>query len=247
MIGGAAWSPASLACGTEDYISSICAMSAVTLRDFGNQFMQADGRILQVSSYAALYALIGTTYGSQGPAAFMIPDLRGRTIIGAGRGPGLPNYAIGEYGGNTSFTLTVAELPPHVHSLNAPVDISKMTAVTSLSGLSASITGAAKLKGSSAAPSANDPSGNYMATTAGLTNKIYTSSTPTVEMNAGSIDTSGLSVGNVTGNATTTLGGTATVTGTTGATGTGQAVYSMPPYVAMKYYIAATGLFPSND
>lgn len=242
-----AWSAPSLACSNEDYISSVCAMAAVTLRDFGGgQFFWADGRVLQVSQYAALYSLIGTTYGYINQSTFKIPDMRGRTVIGAGQGGGLPNYAIGESGGNVSFTLTAAQLPAHSHPVSLPVDISKMTATTSLSGLSASITGSLTLKGSTGGTLSHDPTGNSLATTSGPVS-IYSNAAPAINMNASSIDSSGLSVGNVTGNASTVLGGTATVTGATGLAGQGQAVIFRSPYIAMKYYIAVTGMYPPND
>jgi microcystin-dependent protein len=266
LIGSAAWSPASLACGTEDYISSICAMASVTLRDFGNQFVVADGRTLAINQYSPLYALIGTTYGSQGSAYFKIPDLRGRSVIGAGQGPGLPVYQVGEVGGNSSFMLTAAQLPPHIHPLSAPVNISQMTATTTLSGLTASADlGGVKVSGPASGLTVNvssdsnggtTPTNNYLGKSGGLQGNLYASSaTPGATLNAGSIGgnlsltiASGTTAPvSINGNATTTLGGTATVTGNTGVSGSGQPVNFMPPYVAMKYYIAVTGLFPSND
>lgn len=35
-------------------------------------------------TYAALYAAIGTTFGGSGVAAFKVPDLRDRVVVGAG-------------------------------------------------------------------------------------------------------------------------------------------------------------------
>jgi microcystin-dependent protein len=46
-------------------------------------YLPADGRLLPISQYDALFALIGTTYGGDGMTTFALPDLRGRTIIGA--------------------------------------------------------------------------------------------------------------------------------------------------------------------
>ncbi|MBK8324049.1 MAG: tail fiber protein [Betaproteobacteria bacterium] len=37
----------------------------------------ADGRLLQISLNAALFSLIGTTYGGNGTTNFALPDLRG--------------------------------------------------------------------------------------------------------------------------------------------------------------------------
>jgi microcystin-dependent protein len=46
----------------------------------------ADGQTLLDSSNAALFDVIGTMYGSAGPGTFDLPDLDGRTIIGADGG-----------------------------------------------------------------------------------------------------------------------------------------------------------------
>nr|WP_321509102.1 tail fiber protein [uncultured Hyphomonas sp.] len=60
--------------------------------------MEADGRLLPINENTALFSLLGTMYGGDGRTTFALPDLRGRTIIGAGQGPGLPDYRIGEKG-----------------------------------------------------------------------------------------------------------------------------------------------------
>jgi len=43
------------------------------------------------------------------------PDLRGRTLIGAGQGPGLSSRALGQQAGEENHQLTVAEMPSHNH------------------------------------------------------------------------------------------------------------------------------------
>ncbi|MDT0595736.1 phage tail protein [Glaciecola petra] len=48
--------------------------------------LNADGDLLQISQYQALYALLGTTYGGNGRTTFGLPDLRSRTPIGASNG-----------------------------------------------------------------------------------------------------------------------------------------------------------------
>jgi microcystin-dependent protein len=50
-----------------------------------------------------------------GQTNFALPDLRGRTIIGAGQGPGLSNRSVGEEAGVESLALSVGQLPPHMH------------------------------------------------------------------------------------------------------------------------------------
>ena len=76
----------------------------------------ANGQLLAINQYQALFSLVGTTYGGDGRTTFGLPDLRGRTPIGVGTGPGLPTQAWGAKSGSTSFTLTTANMPSHSHT-----------------------------------------------------------------------------------------------------------------------------------
>ncbi|WP_342239948.1 phage tail protein [Inquilinus sp. OTU3971] len=73
------------------------------------------GQILAISQNTALFSLLGTTYGGNGQTTFQLPNLFGRTPIGAGQGGGLPSYELGQVGGTPSTTLTTNNLPAHVH------------------------------------------------------------------------------------------------------------------------------------
>jgi microcystin-dependent protein len=44
------------------------------------------------------------------------PDLRGRTLIGAGQGTGLSKRDLGQQGGEENHTLTINEMPKHHHA-----------------------------------------------------------------------------------------------------------------------------------
>lgn len=55
-----------------------------------------DGRLMNLRTHVALFSILGTTYGGDGVNNYALPDLRGRMPIGAGQGPGLPNYELGE-------------------------------------------------------------------------------------------------------------------------------------------------------
>ena len=55
----------------------------------------ADGQTLLDTSNEALFNVIGTTYGSGGPGTFDLPDLDGRTIIGADGSTILPGFQEG--------------------------------------------------------------------------------------------------------------------------------------------------------
>lgn len=249
LIGSATWSTDSYACAAEPLISSVCIMAMVNWGDFGgNVFAVADGRLLPISQNAALYSLIGQTYGGAGQVSFGIPDLRGRVVMGSGQGPGMPQFNAGKTYGALETVLTTAQMPAHNHTLSTvSVNTSKMTATTTLSGLSASVTGAATLKASSGGNVGNDPTGKALATTSGVSSRIYSDAAPTISMNASGIDVSGLSVGNFTGTPTTTLGGTATLAGATDQAGASQSVTLMQPSLVLNYYIAVNGIYPTRN
>ena len=84
-------------------------------------WIEANGSLLAISQNTALFSLLGTQFGGDGRTTFAVPDLRGRTSVGAGQGPGLSNMTIGQRGGTESAYLSQSNLPSHNHSLPAPV------------------------------------------------------------------------------------------------------------------------------
>jgi len=78
-----------------------------------------DGQILAINQNSALFSLLGTTYGGDGRATFGLPDLRGRSAVHVGAGPGLAGVTWGQKGGQEQVTLTTQNLPPHSHQLFA--------------------------------------------------------------------------------------------------------------------------------
>jgi microcystin-dependent protein len=77
---------------------------------------KCDGQLLPISQNEALFSLIGTIYGGDGRTTFGLPDLRGRTVIEYGQGPGLQNYTLGSKGGVENSILNVQNLAAHSHS-----------------------------------------------------------------------------------------------------------------------------------
>lgn len=78
-----------------------------------------DGQVLPINQNQALFSLLGTTYGGDGRTTFALPDMRGRTPIHVGQGPGLSPYVLGQRAGEESHTLTVSEIPWHAHQAMA--------------------------------------------------------------------------------------------------------------------------------
>ncbi len=122
-----------------------------------------NGQLLAISQYNALYSLLGTVYGGDGRTTFALPDMRGRTGIHTGSGPGLTDRRLGSKGGAESVTLTVNQMPAHTHS-------------------AASTSRASNLPADSA-----DPTGNVNALDVG--GNTYHTGGGTVDMASGSVTT----------------------------------------------------------
>lgn len=74
-----------------------------------------DGQLLNINQNAALYSLLGTTYGGDGKTNFNLPDLRGRTMLHANA-----TYREGVKGGTENVALAASsQLPAHTHALTA--------------------------------------------------------------------------------------------------------------------------------
>ena len=69
-----------------------------------------DGSSVSRTAYAALFAVIGTTYGSNSSTTFNVPNLQGRFPLGKST-----SYNLGTTGGAATVTLSVNEMPSHHH------------------------------------------------------------------------------------------------------------------------------------
>jgi len=117
-----------------------------------------DGQLLPISQYQSLFSILGTTYGGDGRTTFALPDLRGRTPIHVGRGPGLSDYRLGQKGGVETVTLTTNQIPAHQHAADF------------------------KLNTANAAGDTKNAQDNAFGA-----KEIYTTSAPATAMNAGTI------------------------------------------------------------
>ncbi|WP_296224148.1 phage tail protein [Ralstonia sp. UBA689] len=101
-------------------------LGQVMLTGFGfaqRGFALCNGQLMAINQNTALFSLLGTQFGGDGRSTFGLPDLRGRTPIGAGPSAD-PQwqpapYQVGTQAGAETVTLTQAQLPAHLHSLNA--------------------------------------------------------------------------------------------------------------------------------
>jgi microcystin-dependent protein len=100
---------------TDSYIGTI-VLFAGNFAPRGYALCQ--GQILAIASNAALFSILGTTFGGNGQTTFALPDLRGRGPVGAGPGPGLSPITLGQQAGSQSVTLLTSNLPAHNHPVN---------------------------------------------------------------------------------------------------------------------------------
>jgi microcystin-dependent protein len=80
-------------------------------------FMEAAGQTLQIADYETLFQLIGTTYGGDGDTTFQLPDLRGRTIVGASS-----QSQLGAMEGQALSFVSNANLPVSAGGGGQPID-----------------------------------------------------------------------------------------------------------------------------
>ena len=229
----------------------------------GNEFSsEADGQILPISQDTALFSLMGTFYGGDGRSTFELPNLEGVTMIGAGQGPGLPLYDLGETTGTTSNTLTAAQLPSSLGGASAPVDnMQPSLAVTyyiNAVGIYPSQTltldsiGVVSAFAGNFAPSGMACDGQLLSiseyealyTILGTTyggDGVNTFALP--NLNGRDIVGSGPTdqIGTLIGSASDTL------TNTNSPTGADAPINNEQPGLVMNYYIMTTGIFPSYD
>jgi microcystin-dependent protein len=80
-------------------------------------YLLCDGSVVsRATTYAALFAVIGTTYGAgDGSTTFNVPNLMGNVPVGR-KLTDTSFDALGETGGAKTHALTTAEMPAHTHA-----------------------------------------------------------------------------------------------------------------------------------
>jgi microcystin-dependent protein len=96
-----------------DYKWSAITDSSLVVRGW----LKCDGSSISRSQYSALFAIIGTTYGSVDGSHFNLPNCNGRVLAATGQpyGGATTLYPGNSFGYQT-HTLSVNEMPSHTHT-----------------------------------------------------------------------------------------------------------------------------------
>lgn len=79
-------------------------------------YLLCDGTSYSTTTYADLFAVVGTMYGNSGGAGtFDVPDLQGKVPVGH-KSSGTFNAAVGTAVGAETHALTTPEMPAHTHT-----------------------------------------------------------------------------------------------------------------------------------
>lgn len=97
-----------------------------------------NGVTLSIQQNAALYSILGITYGGDGKATFQLPDLMGNVAAGVGT---TPDQALGKVTGAASVTVSSSTMASHNHQVMATHAIG--TALTTTPGATSLLTSCA--------------------------------------------------------------------------------------------------------
>jgi microcystin-dependent protein len=195
-----------------------------------SQWALCNGQTIAISQNQALFALLGTTYGGNGTTAFQLPDLRSRSPVHPGQGPGLSSILLGQFAGVEQVSIAISNMPTHTH-----------VATFTPSGGGGTPTVNVSIAAGNDAAAATTPSTRYLAAT--TPTPRTGAATPLYAATAG------------TGTPATLQGVTATLSGVGGGGGTvtnattGQSL-PLPtrnPYLGINFIIALYGIFPSRN
>lgn len=84
--------------------------------------LPCDGTQYAREDYPELYEVLASVFIVDDDN-FTVPDLRGRTVVGAGDGSGLASRSIGQSFGEEDHQLSVSELASHSHSIELTTSV----------------------------------------------------------------------------------------------------------------------------
>ena len=250
-------SMAAHACSEDSpYIGSVCAM----VTSYCPQgYLPANGQVLQINTYQALYSLVGNVFGGTAQAGtFGLPNLNGRTIMGTGLSPVSGTvYQRGQVVGSETVTLNATNIAPHTHPASAagsgsiagtislPVAASAAVSGQNVSGAVTvnGLNGSATPTGSAATPSSTANTVGKV----GLSQAFYPQGSSPVAMPSSHNLTVPASTAAVTGTASGPVSlPVSGITMTVGPNVGGAPASIMSPRMALTMCIAVLGIYPMN-
>lgn len=198
------------------------------IRAFAGDFaprtwMFCQGQSLPISVYTTLYAIVGTTYGGDGVNTFKLPNISSRIVVGAGQGPDLSYYDLGQTTGEEGYTLLQSEMPLHTHTTTPTTNSAPAAIDISLNGVAVDGTLA-------------KPQGNFLAQDSSGNDSIYAN--PATSPNLVSLNSQALQVANLAPPQPAVIIGVA---------GGSSPHINIQPVLAVNYVICVDGIFPSRD
>jgi microcystin-dependent protein len=97
----------------------------------------ANGQLQAIQQNAALFSLLGTTYGGNGTTNFQLPNLQSRVPVHPGTNPTI-TIVQGQVGGTETHTLLPTEIAGHSHNFNAATSAAPGVAIAPEAGIPAS-------------------------------------------------------------------------------------------------------------
>jgi microcystin-dependent protein len=177
-------------------------------------WLLCDGAAVSRTTYAALFGVLGTTYGAgNGSTTFNVPDLRNKVAVGSGS-----TYTRAQTGGAATVTLGTSQIPSHSHSFSDTTDSAGSHGHSGSTGSDGSHS-----HSYTAAVARSDLLGG--GGTSGATASGSSTGSAGSHSHGLSIDSGGSH--------------SHTVSGTTGTAGSGGSHENMPPFVAMPTIIRA--------
>jgi microcystin-dependent protein len=102
-------------------LNDIPPVGAITLFPVATaptDWIVCDGASLErAGTYASLFAIIGTTFGSADGSHFNVPNLKGKVPVGLNASE-TEWDTLGETGGEKTHQISTAEMPAHTHTVN---------------------------------------------------------------------------------------------------------------------------------
>lgn len=88
----------------------------IFLKSVPDGWLPLDGTTYDEDDYPELYAVLDSAFVDAGNSQFTLPDMRDLFITGSGT-----SYTLGQTGGESTHSLTIAELPAHTHTYTPPI------------------------------------------------------------------------------------------------------------------------------